>query len=182
MSQVPTYAMRQGIVSSEIASGPLAAVVLLDFTESDDKDDSESQVEDTLANETVAGHGDMNSLTLFGNKTDSAMEWDEGADVWTGPAQVVSYQDAYESYAVFTSSGLTGFPYGLFKLRPCLSKTRTRLRACCWETLSDYCVGYPGYNYDTIMSEVIQDMELCGMLQLALSAISGLWADFSWCK
>ncbi|KAJ3408640.1 hypothetical protein HDU80_004989 [Chytriomyces hyalinus] len=111
MSQVPTYATRQGIASLDVASGPLAAVVFLDFTESDDEDDSESEAKDTLANETVADHGDINGELASGSETDSTTEWDENAVVWTGPAQVVSFQDAYQSYAVFTSSGLTGFPY-----------------------------------------------------------------------
>ncbi|KAJ3243489.1 hypothetical protein HDU78_000439 [Chytriomyces hyalinus] len=111
LTTTPIYATRQGIASSKAASGPLAAVVLLDFTESDDEDDSESEAEDTQSNETVAGHGDLNGQLTTDSETDSTAEWDESAVVWTGPVQLPSFQDAYQSYAVFTSSGLTGFPY-----------------------------------------------------------------------
>ncbi|KAJ3243096.1 hypothetical protein HDU77_010556 [Chytriomyces hyalinus] len=110
LTTTPIYATRQGIASSKAASGPLAAVVLLDFTESDDEDDSESVAEDTQSNETVAGHGDLNGQLTTDSETDSTAEWDESAVVWTGPVQLPSFQDACQSYAVFTSSGLTGFP------------------------------------------------------------------------
>ncbi|KAJ3229270.1 hypothetical protein HDU78_009160, partial [Chytriomyces hyalinus] len=125
LTMTPTYATRQGIASLEIASGPLAPLVCLDFAESDDDNESESEAEDTLSNETVIGNGDMNGLT--NSVTDSTAEWDENAVVWTGPALVVSFQDAYQSYAVFTSSGLTGFPHWKRRIVQELNRARVAL-------------------------------------------------------
>ncbi|KAJ3235801.1 hypothetical protein HDU81_000157 [Chytriomyces hyalinus] len=112
MSQTPIYATRQGVISLEVASGPLPSFVdLLDFAELDDDDESQAEAEDTLAGARAVSPGDVDGQLTSGSDTDGTVEWDETIVEWASPAQVPSFQDAYQSYAVFGSSGLAGFPH-----------------------------------------------------------------------
>ncbi|KAJ3226166.1 hypothetical protein HDU81_007443, partial [Chytriomyces hyalinus] len=94
------------------ASGPLPSFVdLLDFAELDDDDESQAEAEDTLAGARAVSPGDVDGQLTSGSDADGTAEWDETIVEWASPAQAPSFQDAYQSYAVFGSSGLTGFPH-----------------------------------------------------------------------
>ncbi|KAI8836192.1 hypothetical protein BJ741DRAFT_606106 [Chytriomyces cf. hyalinus JEL632] len=67
------------------------------------------------------------------------MEWDENAVVWTGPAQIPSFQDAYQSYAVFASSGLTGFPHWRRRIVQELNHARFALDNPAFRCYEPYC-------------------------------------------